>query len=185
MRRNHWVIILSLLILLVAGCSLMVLIFGMPKASAPSAIKKETNGNNLNSNATIPLTLYYIAIDDNGKSGSQIGCGDSAVAVTTDDVTTSDVIKSTFEALLKNHNQYYGQSGLYNVLYNSNLVFVSSSKSGDSVTVNLTGNLSLAGECDNPRVQAELEMAAKKAANVNVANIFINSKPLSEVLSLK
>ncbi|NCQ54430.1 hypothetical protein GW791_03270 [Candidatus Saccharibacteria bacterium] len=149
----------------------------IPKASAPSLVDENTT--------TGPLTLYYIAIDDGGKSGEKVGCGDSAVMVKTEDVKTDNVVSSTFSRLLSNHNQFYGESGLYNVLYNSNLTFLSSFKAGDTITVNLSGELSLGGVCDNPRVQSMLEMTAKTAAGATKANIFINSKPLSEVLSLK
>jgi hypothetical protein len=148
----------------------------MPKATAPPII---------DNNTTKSLTLYYIAINDDGKIGEKIGCGDSAVAIKTADVKTDDVVKSTFTTLLSNHDQFYGTSGLANTLYNSNLTFVSSSKSGDTVTVNLSGNFSLGGVCDIPRVQTQLELAAKTAAGVGKAEIFVNSKPLSEVLSLK
>lgn len=176
MKRSYWVIIVFMLAFFVIGGVLVNVALNIPRATAPSITENNVTGS---------LTLYYIAVDDNGKSGEKIGCGDSAVAVKTADVTTDSVISSTFARLLSDHNQYYGESGLYNVLYNADLVYVSSSVSGDTVTVNLTGNLSLAGECDNPRVQATLEMTAATAAGVKKAAIFINSKPLSEVLSLK
>lgn len=189
MRHNCWAITLSILGLIIATGILTVLVLNMLNIDISVSINQKksdtTTKNDTKNTVTGPLTLYYIAIGDNGQSGEKIGCGDSAVAITTADVTTDDVVKSTFEKLLSNKNQWYGESGLYNVLYNSNLAFVSSTKSGDKVTVNLTGSLSLAGECDNPRVQAELEMAAKKAANVTNVDIFINSIPLNEVLSLK
>lgn len=175
--RRFWIITIFMVAFLGIGWFLVNTIMNIPKATAPAITE-----DNLISG---PLTFYYIAVDDNGVSGTKIGCGDSAVVVKTGDVKTDSVIKSTFIRLLSNKDQYYGESGLYNVLYNSNLTFVNSSVSGDTVTVNLTGNLSLAGECDNPRVQATLEMTAETAANVKKAAIFINSKPLSEVLSLK
>lgn len=176
MKRSYWVIIVFMMAFFVIGGFLVNVVLNIPKVTAPSITENNVTG---------PLTLYYIAVDDNGKSGEKIGCGDSAVAVKTADVTTDSVISSTFSRLLSDHNQYYGESGLYNVLYNADLVYVSSSVSGDTVTVYLTGTLNLAGVCDNPRVQAQLEMAAKIAAGVTKTNIFINSKPLSEVLSLK
>jgi hypothetical protein len=173
-RRNYWMMIVGLLILLIVGASLAVVSFYTLRVSAPSATI-----------VSKPLTLYYIDISDDSGAGNKIGCGDSVVAVKTADVITDDIVKSTFEKLLSDHDRYYDDSGLYNVLYNSNLTYVSSSRSSDAVTVDLAGTISLYGECDNPRVKAELETTAKTAADVNVANIFINSKPLSEVLSLK
>jgi len=178
MKRKSWIITLSILAVIIVGSIVAAMIMNTPKANAPSA-------NNTVQTTTGPLIIYYVAVDDNGKTGTKIGCGDSAVPVVTADVTTSDKVKSTFENLLANKKQFYGESGLYNVLYKSSLTFVSDSVANGTVTVKLTGTLSLAGECDNPRVQAELEMAAKTAANVSKVAIFINDKPLSEVLSLK
>ena len=176
--RRYWIIAIIMLAFVGIGGFLVTEMLNIiPKASAPSLVDENTT--------TGPLTLYYIAIGDNGVTGEKIGCGDSAVMVKTEDVKTDNVVSSTFSRLLANHNQFYGESGLYNVLYNSDLTFLSSYKVDDTITVNLSGALSLGGECDNPRVQVELEKAATTAAGATKANIFINSKPLSEVLSLK
>ncbi len=175
--KRFWIITVFMIAFIGIGWFLVGTIMNIPKATAPAILE--------NSLISGPLTFYYIAVDDAGQSGAKIGCGDSAVSVKTGDVQTDSVIKSTFTRLLSDKNQYYGESGLYNVLYRSNLSYVSSSVSGDTVTVNLTGDLSLGGECDNPRVQATLEMTAVTAAGVKKAAIFVNSKPLSEVLSLK
>jgi hypothetical protein len=37
-----------------------------------------------------PLTVYYVAVGDNGISGPKIGCGDSVVATTTAPVRFRD-----------------------------------------------------------------------------------------------
>lgn len=177
MRRNYWIIIIGFMLAFVGigGFLVTTVLMNIPKATAPA----------IEANITSPLTFYYISIGDDGKSGSKVGCGDSAVEVKTTEVTTDDLIKSTFRRLLLDHNQFYNETGLYNALYNSNLTFVGSSVSGDTVTVNLTGEFSLGGVCDIPRVQTMLEKAAQTAAGVNKAEILVNSKPLSEVLSLK
>jgi hypothetical protein len=49
----------------------------------------------------------------------------------------------------------------------------------------LSGDLVTTGICDGPRVQAVLESSAKTAAGVGKAEIVINDKTLSELLSLK
>lgn len=150
-----------------------------------SAISQTDNQTNQTNTVTKPLTLYYVATEDNGIAGPMIGCGDSLVSRTTAPVTTTNLVKSAFEQLLAGKDQFIGQSGLYNALYQSNLTYLDSSVAGDTVTVNLTGTLKLAGECDNPRVQAQLEQTAKTAAGVAKATINLNNKPLAESLSLK
>jgi hypothetical protein len=43
----------------------------------------------------------------------------------------------------------------------------------------------MGGECDTPRVQAQLEQTVRQFPNVTEVNIFINGKPIADVLSLK
>lgn len=134
---------------------------------------------------TGPLKIYYVAIGDGGASGKKIGCDDSLVAVNTASVTTNDAIKSSMKTLLANHKKDYGQSGLYNALYQSKLTFQSSTINDDTVAVALSGTITQGGECDAPRVQAQLEQTAATAAGVKDAEITVNGTSLKDVLSLK
>jgi hypothetical protein len=43
----------------------------------------------------------------------------------------------------------------------------------------------MGGECDSPRVQAQLEQTVLQFPSVTDVAIFINGKPLAEALSLK
>jgi hypothetical protein len=43
----------------------------------------------------------------------------------------------------------------------------------------------MGGECDTPRVRAQLEQTILQFPTVTEADIFINGKPLADVLSLK
>jgi hypothetical protein len=43
----------------------------------------------------------------------------------------------------------------------------------------------LGGECDNPRVQAQIENTVLQFSTVTSADIFLNGKTLAEALSLK
>src|SRR5690348_4697167 len=67
--------------------------------------------------------IYLIAIGDNGHSGPVVGCQDSLVPVTGLDIgnqpTTEDKISAALGKLFAIHDQYYGESGLYNALYQS------------------------------------------------------------------
>ena len=62
-----------------------------------------------------------VAIGDNGAAGKRAGCGDSLVPVNIEAPYTQGVLKAALEYLLAQKSQYYGQSGLYNALYQSNL----------------------------------------------------------------
>jgi len=81
------------------------------------------------------LTLYYVAVGDDGASGARIGCGDSLVPVFTGPKPLTDQFADTMRAALVDHSEAYGRSGLRNALAGSRLQCVSHSVSGDTVTV--------------------------------------------------
>jgi hypothetical protein len=131
------------------------------------------------------VKIFLIAVDDNGKTGSPVGCGDSVVPVTVEVPPTQGVLKAALVALLSDKDQFYGQSGLYNALYQSDLQVESLSIEGSKASVNLSGTLLMGGECDTPRVQAQLEQTVLQFPTITEVDIFINGRPLAEVLSLK
>jgi hypothetical protein len=131
------------------------------------------------------VKIFLIAVGDGGQTGSAVGCGDSAVPVEVEIQPTQGTLKAALTRLLSIKDPYYGQSGLYHALYQSDLQVESASINGGKASVYLTGNLSMGGECDTPRVQAQLEQTVLQFPNVTEADIFINGKPLAEALSLK
>jgi Sporulation and spore germination len=131
------------------------------------------------------VQIFLVALEDQGISGKKIGCGDSAVPVQMQIPPTQGVLKAALEALLSVKAQYYGESGLYNALYQSDLQLESATIENGKAVVNLRGTLQLGGECDNPRVAAQLEETVLQFPTVKEAAIFINGKPLYDVLSLR
>jgi hypothetical protein len=131
------------------------------------------------------VQIYLIGLEDNGQTGVTVGCGDSAIPVQVEIQPTQGVLKAALEALLSIKDQYYGQSGLYNALYQSDLQVDSININNGKATVYLSGSLIMGGECDNPRVQAQLEQTVLQFPTVTEADIYVNGKPLSDVLSLK
>ncbi len=131
------------------------------------------------------LKIFLVAIGDNGTSGKLIGCGDSLVPVTQQIVPTQGVLHAVLEILLGIKQQYYGQSGLYNALYQSDLTIEDLIIENGKASIHLAGRLLLGGVCDNPRVEAQLVETAKQFSTVQQVEIFINGKPLKDVLSEK
>jgi hypothetical protein len=129
---------------------------------------------------TAPLTIYYVAVDDNGISGPLIGCGDSLVATTTAPVRFTDQVRPSIETLLANKSRDVGLSGLVNVLYQSNLTYAGVELNGSTITVYLTGKFMLGGVCDIPRAKAQLEYTAMAAAGATSAQVFVNGRPIDE-----
>ena len=138
------------------------------------------------SSAKTQIKVFMIATDDNGKSGKLIGCGDSAVAVVREVPYTTGVLKAAFTELLSIKDKNYGQSGLYNPLYQSSLTLLSAAidESGHA-TIKLSGNLQLIGECEDPRIKAQLEETAKQFPTVKSLDILINDKNLNDIMSLE
>ncbi len=141
--------------------------------------------------ATPPLAggkqvkVFLIAIDDNGKSGKKIGCGDSVVAITRPIAATAGVLRAALESLFAIKDTYYGSSGLYNALAQSDLHTAGITIANGVATIHLTGTVTMGGECDIPRVEAQLTETALQFSTVKIVSIFVNGRPLKDVLSLK
>lgn len=132
-----------------------------------------------------PLTVYYVAVGDNGVAGPAIGCGDSTVATTTAPVRFTDQVGPSIRTLLANKNRDVGLSGLVNALYQSNLAYVGGELNGSTIIIWLTGQFMLGGVCDVPRAKAQLEYTAMAASGATSAQVIVNGRPIDEVLSLK
>lgn len=132
------------------------------------------------------VKIYLIAIGDNGVSGKLIGCGDSLVPVEVPITPTLGVLRAALNELFKlEGQQYYGQSGLYNALYQSDLAIADVAVIGGEARINLTGTMMLGGVCDNPRVEEQLKALALQFNTVERVSIYINGKALEDVLDLK
>ena len=131
------------------------------------------------------ISLFFIALDDNGSSGQKIGCEDSVVAVEYDLKDNSTPLKSAISKLLANHSKYYGQHKLYNSLYQSRLQLVKGTISNGNAELYLSGTISKGGICDSPRIKAQLENTALQFPEVRSVKIFINNISLDQVLSAK
>ena len=131
------------------------------------------------------ITIYLIAINDNGQSGQLVGCGDSVIPVQVETNPTKEVLRTSLEKLLALKEQFYGESGLYNALYQSDLEVDRITLENGKTEIFLTGTLMLGGVCDNPRVEAQLESTVLEFSNVQEVSIFINGIPLKEALSLQ
>jgi hypothetical protein len=131
------------------------------------------------------VKLFLVAIGDNGASGKLIGCGDSLVPVEQQILPTQGVLRAALELLLGIKQQYYGGSGLYNALYQSDLTIEDLRIENGKASIHLAGRLLLGGVCDNPRAEAQLVETARQFSTVDEVEILINGKPLKDVLSEK
>ena len=127
------------------------------------------------------VQIPLIAMDTKGP----VGCGDTLVMVTRDVAPTTAPLTAAVEQLLSIHTRFYGQSGLYNPLYNANLAVQSVTINNGLATIKLTGSLSLGGECDDPRVAAQFDALGRQFSTVQKVQVFVNGTPLADLLSGK
>jgi hypothetical protein len=131
----------------------------------------------------IRLKIYMIAVNDNGAAGPAVGCGDSTVPVTVQVPYTQAVLRTAIENLLAVKGKDYGQSGLYNALYQSNLTLDSLALQNGEATIRLKGQLASGGVCDDPRIIAQIERTALQFSTVNKVSVYVNGTDIHQLLS--
>lgn len=144
---------------------------------APTSVPTKSAEQNIN--------IFLIALEDNGQSGRLVGCGDSAIPVTVTIPQTQGVLRAALEKLLSAKQQFYGESGLYNALYQSDLQVEGVTIEQGKAIIHLTGTIMLGGTCDAPRLEAQIEQTALQFSTVSDVAVFINDVPLEDVLSQK
>jgi hypothetical protein len=132
------------------------------------------------------VIIYLVALEDGGASGPAVGCGDSLVAVTRPVAPTDHPIEAALNDLFSIKEQFFGESGLYTALYQSNLVVESVLVDANgAATVALSGQPMLGGTCDTPRVIGQIEQTVLAAPGVSSANILLNGQALEDALSTR
>lgn len=127
------------------------------------------------------VNLYMIAVGDDGRSGEKVGCGDSLVPVARDipsAATTAGKITNALTLLFSLRDRDYGQSGFVNALYASRLRVDRVELQGSAAAIYLSGQLSVAGVCDEPRVEGQIAAVARQFVGVTKAIIIYNGGPL-------
>src|SRR5215211_1391942 len=150
-----------------------------PTSTMPSTIPPSATA----ADQTVKIVL--IELEGNGQSGPLVGCGDSAIPITVTIPRTQGVLRAALEKLFSAKQQFYGESGYYNALYQSDLQVASVTIEQGKAIVHLTGTIMLGGICDAPRVQAQIEETARQFSTVSDVTVFVNDVPLEEALSSK
>lgn len=137
--------------------------------------------------------VFLIALDDNGKIGEKIGCGDSIVGVEKS-ISPTDKPTEILERVLAElfaiktgeirhiKGGIYINEGLYNVFTDSNLKIDSINIKNEVAEVKLSGDLALGGVCDEPRFTAQLGRIITQFPTVNSTKICVNNRPLEAIL---
>lgn len=167
------------LVLFMNGCNAA---HPLTSTTLPNAPFSTSSSEKIIRSGTGSFKIYLIALEDGGKSGLPVGCGDSLIAV---EIPAADR-SSALQFLLANRDTYYGQSGLYDALAKSILSISRFEEHETSMTVELTGKLILSGVCDNPRVKEQLLATIRQSAKSDIpVTIRINGILLDDLLSEK
>ncbi len=139
--------------------------------------------NNPNPPTVSRVNLYFVAVDDNGRNGPAIGCGDSIIPVAINIPPTPAPLTAAIRELLAVRDRNYGNTGLYNALAQSSLQLDSASVAQGVATLKLSGQLTSGGVCDDPRIIAQLTQTARQFSTVNSVQIFVNGQRIEDLLS--
>lgn len=124
--------------------------------------------------------IYLVAVGDEGRSGQLIGCGDSLVPVTVTFEPTIAPLTAALEELFAIDTRTYGQSGLYNAFYQSDIAVEGIEIDNGEAIINLSGTLFIGGVCDEPRILAQVEQTALQYYTIDSVSVFLNGEPLAE-----
>lgn len=138
-------------------------------------------------NDTNKTTVYMVKMEDDGKTAGSIkvGCGDSAVPVTTtvgyqyDKTDAVASINAAIMTLISTTTDQFKSQNLENTLASTNSALTIQSvdkpiTKNAPYIVHLNGKFSFGGVCDTPRVKAQVEETIKKAALGNATAIDFN-----------
>ncbi|HXO21316.1 MAG TPA: GerMN domain-containing protein [Thermoanaerobaculia bacterium] len=153
------------------------------------AISKRTAKPALDDAAvTDRVRVFLIAPHDGGRSGVRAGCGDSAVPVEVALGAPEPALPGALRALLAMGDRFDPRSGLYNPLYASPLKLVAVERTGadrQGLRVRLAGYLESGGECDGPRILAQLERTALQFPQIHRVEFLLDGQSLAGLLAGK
>jgi Sporulation and spore germination len=124
--------------------------------------------------------VFLIAPEDGGGLGA---CGDSAVPVDVELPRRRPALEGSLEALLALDSRYDPATGLYNPLYASPLEIQKVERAGSEARVHLTGYVEIGGDCDGPRMLAQLTETALQFRDVQRVRFYLGGKPLGPLLA--
>jgi len=133
---------------------------------------------------TQSINIYLVAVGDDGKTGKKIGCGDSLIAVTRPIKKTAAPLTAAIRELLQTpqHPGVDGSPNLENFWKGRNLKVTSVSIVNRTATIRLSGALSVAGICDEPRIESQIDATARQFSTVKRVKVFIGKQTLAAVI---
>lgn len=128
------------------------------------------------------VKVFLVALDDNGRRGRRIGCGDSLVAVARNvNATGGATLRAALEELLALPHDY--DAGLKNFWRGNSLRLSGVSLRNGLATIRITGEGPfIAGVCDAPRITEQIKATARQFPAVRRVAVFVNGRTLDSAL---
>ena len=129
------------------------------------------------------VKIFLIILDDNGASGLKVGCNDSAIEVWQDREKSGDTatdLQASLEELFSIRTSSYGQSGLVHSLAHTDVTVNSVSITGDTATIDLSGDFLFGGVCAAARVEAQIFLTIFQYDGLNQASVTVNGSNLKQ-----
>jgi spore germination protein GerM len=111
-----------------------------------------------------------------------MGCGDSLVAIPRSINKTKAPLTAALRELLSTPPQTDGPPKLENFWKGRNLKLQSVSISNQTATIRISGEVFVAGVCDQPRIESQIEETARQFSTVKKVKVFIGRRTLAQAI---
>jgi spore germination protein GerM len=111
-----------------------------------------------------------------------VGCDDSLVPVTRSIPATKAVLQAALQELLSLPAESPDYPGLQNFWKGENLALKSVAIVGGTATIRISGTVSVAGVCDEPRIVGQIEATARQFPGVKKVRVFIGKQTLANAI---
>jgi hypothetical protein len=128
------------------------------------------------------VKIYLVAVGDAGKAGKKIGCDDSLVSVNRTIKKTAAPLAAAIRELLLTPQHPVETPNLENFWKGNDLTVRSVSIVNGVATIRLSGEVSVAGVCDEPRIESQIDATARQFRNVKKVKVFIGKQTLADAI---
>lgn len=136
--------------------------------------------------ATSLTDRVHVFLIDRGDSGAKAPCHVKALPIEVTLPRETPALEGSLEGLLSlGRDAYDTRSGLYNALHASPLSIERLERRGPEALIRLKGYLELGDSCDGERALAQLTETALQFPDVQRVQLYLEGKPLRDVLSEK
>lgn len=182
-RRAAVGLVGALAAVVLAGCSIF---------PAPGDAPTDEDGRALpaaDASGYTVAPLYLVALNGEfppSTTGRDVACQDLLVRVETTPVKSDDLVGTAVGFLLEDEQYSHGDPALTNSLDPSEdgLTYTSHRLEGDTVVVELTGEVVTRSQCESFRIRAQLNRTAAAAAGVPNAEVLVDGVRIEQVLGL-